>query len=616
MRSNSKTKMKNTLFTILTFLICASSAIAQVEFSAQARNAVLVGEKFQLVYSLNEEGSDLMLAPLNDFNVLMGPSVTSSSSTQIMNGKVTRSKQYTYTYILKGTKPGKYTIQPAKITVDGKKYTSNAVTIEVVKDEGARQKQEQQNGGQSSNGFSKDDLFIRVAYNKSSIYQGEPLVLTTKIYTRINLDNISDIKHPDFRNFIVQDIEKSGNIEWNYETINNKQYNVGVLEQKVLYAQRTGEQVIDPMEIEFLIKQRVNRRSTSIFDDFFNESYRTIKKRVKSKPIKVNVKPYPSGKPANFNGTVGKFNMKVTTSQNQVKVDDGITIKVEVSGTGNHKLMSAPKLKVPTDFDSFDATVSNNLRNTVSGMKGSKTYEYLIIPRFGGTFTIDPIEFTYFDPSAKSYKTITSKPIVIEVEKGESNGSNNNNGGYVPGSVNREDVKFVGKDIRYIKTGKTVLKPVGTFIFGSTPFILGYIIPILLLIIALLLNRKRMHENANVHLVKNKQANKMATKRLKKASAYLKEGNNEAFYDEILKANYAYLSDKLFLPVSELSKDKAATLLSEKGVKTETIGELTEVLDTCEFARFSPSAGESQEMDKLYKKAISTISNIDDQVKK
>ncbi len=617
--------MKNTILAILLFLTTGFNALAQVEFTARARNAVLVGEKFQLIYSVNKESDDLVLAPLDNFTVLMGPSVMSSSSTQIINGKVTRSQNYSYTYILKATKAGKYTIKPAQVTVDGQKYQSNEVNIEVVENQAAMQ--QSQSSGNTNSGsnneeassasYSKDDLFIRVTKNKSSVYPGEPLVLTTKIYTRINLDNISDIKHPDFRNFIVQDIDKK-NIEWSYEFINNKQYQVGTFEQKVLYAQKEGTQTIEPTEIEFLIKQRVNRRSQSIFDDFFNENYRTVKKRVKSKPLTIKVKSFPAGKPANFDGVVGDLSMKVTASKDKAKVDDGITIKVEISGTGNHKMMSTPKLNIPPDFDDFDPTVDNQFTNTTAGMKGTKTFEYLIIPRHSGNFTIPSVEFSFFNTNTKKFQTIKSDPIAIEVDKNPNSTSvdSGSSSAYRPSSVNREDIKFVGKDIRYIKTGNTKLLPVGTFIFGSLPFVLGYIIPLILLGIALLINRKRMHENANVHLVKNKKANKMATKRLKKAASLLKEGNHEAFYDEVLKSNYAYLSDKLFLPVSELSKDKAKELLAKKGVTDTMINDLLEVIDTCEFARFSPSSGEGSEMDKLYKKAIETITNLDDQIKK
>ncbi len=602
------------LFTLLILLFSSSLFAEDIEFTAQAKSAVLSGEKFQLIYSVNEEGEDLRLPQLNDFTVLMGPSVMTSSSTQIINGKITRSKQYSYTYILKCDKPGKYTLAPAQITVDGEKYESNSLSIEVVKNEGgntSQQIQSQQSNG--SNSFSKDDLFITVTKNKSSIFQGEPLVLTTKIYTRINLDNISDIKHPDYRNFIVQDIEDGNNIQWTYEFVNNKQYRVGTLERKVLYAQKSGPQTIEPTEIEFLIKQRISRRSTSIFDDFFDNNYRMVKKRVKSKSININVKPFPTPKPQSFSGAVGDLSMKVTCSQNKVKVNDGITIKAVISGTGNHKLMSAPEFNFSTDFDTFDPTTKNNFTNTVSGMKGSKTFEYLIIPRFGGNYTIDPLVFTYFNTKSGKFVTIKSDPIVIEVEKGTEE---QNSSTYTPSSVNREDVQFIGKDIRFIKTDKANLKERGTFIFGSMIFFLGYIIPIILFIIAYILNKKKIHENANVHLVKNKKANKMATKRLKKSSSYLKENNHESFYEEVLKALYTYLSDKLFLPVSELSKEKAAELITKRGVSEDVKNELLEILDTCEFARFSPSSGETEQMDKLYNKALNNISKLDSQIKK
>ena len=611
-------KIKHLLLGILILTIGCSIYAQDIQFTAQAKRAVLAGEKFQLVYSVNKEGSDLRLPPLENFNVLMGPSVMTSSSVNIINGKVTRTQEYSYTYILKSDKPGKYKIEPAQITVDGKKYNSNALSIEVFKNEGgASNQQRQQQQQQSSDGtsFSKDDLFIRLINNKKSIYQGEPLVLTTKIYTRIDLNQVSDIKHPDFRNFIVQNISDASNIQWSYEQVNNKQYRVAQFEQKVLYAQKPGKQKIDPIEIEFLIKQRVRRRSQSIFDDFFDSNYRVVKKRVKSNSVNITVKPYPAGKPQNFSGGVGQLKMNVTTSQSKVKVNDGITIKVVVSGTGNHKLISAPEFNFPTDFDLFDPTTKNNFTNTVGGMKGTKTFEYLVIPRFPGKYSIDPLKFSYFDYKAGTFKTISSQPINIEVEKG-SETEEYAGGTYTSSSVTREDVKFVGKDIRFIKTGNPHLKPIGTFLFGSPLFYFGYIIPLLLLGIAFILYRKKMHENANVHLVKNKRANKMAKKRLKKSASFLKSGDHEGFYEEVMKGLYSYLSDKLFLPLSELNKDKVSTLISKRGVEEEVKDELLSILDTCEFARFSPGSGATEEMDKLYHKAVANISKLDGQIKK
>jgi uncharacterized protein YxeA len=607
--------MRYSLITILFCIIALTSIQAQdITFTAQAKNAVLAGEKFQLIYNVNDEGEDLRLPSLPDFTVIMGPTSSYSSSIQIINGKYSRSKQYTYTYLLKCDKPGKYKIGPAQITISGEKYESNALSIEVVKnDQKATSGQQQSQAQSSSSSFAKDDLFISVTPNKKNIYQGEPVVLTTKIYTRINLDNISDIKHPDYRNFIVQDLSDNTNLEWTYEFINNKQYRVGVLEQKVLFPQNSGKQTINATEIEFLIKQRVARRSRSIFDDFFEDPYRIVKKRVASKPVSINVKPFPYPKPNSFSGGVGNLSMKVNTSKNKVKANDGITIKVVISGTGNHKLISEPKFNFPPDFDTFEPTVKNNFTNTIAGMKGTKTFEYLIIPRYGGDYKIDPLQFTFFNPKSAEYVTIIADPISIEVEK--INGQEAIEQGYVPSATSREDIKFVGKDIRFINTQNTHLKEKGTFFFGSVLFYIGYIIPLLILVIAFLLYKKKIHEDANIHLVKSKKANKMATKRLKKSSEFLKANNHEAFYEEVLKACYTYLSDKLYLPVSELSKENTANILIEKGVSKETESELMDILNQCEFARFSPSSGDTAQMDKLYHRAINTIISIDNQLK-
>ncbi|MCG8581504.1 MAG: BatD family protein [Bacteroidales bacterium] len=606
--------MRLFILTLLLFTAGFLSVNAQdVSFTARAQSAVVVGDKFQLQYTLNKEGSDIRLPALQDFQILMGPSTSYSNSTSIVNGKVTRETSYTYTFILKALKEGQFTIPPATVKVEDEKVSSNSISIKVVKGEAQAQQQNQQSQAAGS-APSDDDLFITVTPSKRNVYQGESLVLTTKIYTKVQLDGLSDIKQPELSAFITQTLKSQDGISWTMENVNGRTYNVGTYEQKLLFPQKSGKLTIEPTEIEFLVRQRVARsRSRSIFDDFFESNYRTVKKKVRSKAITLNVKPLPSGRPEGYAGGVGQLTMKASVNKSEVSVNDGVTLKVVVSGTGNHKFIEEPQIKFPADFDDFDAKISNSISNTASGMKGSKTYEYLMIPRHAGEFTIPSIKFAYFNPKSGKYQTSESGPISINVAKGE--GTEETTSGVIRSNVSKENVKFIGKDIRFIKTGKALLKPTGTFFIGSLMYYLTLLVPLSLFILLFIINQKRIKENSNVTLMKTKKANKVAIKRLKKSAQFLKSGEKEAFYEEVLRALWGYLSDKLSLPLSELSKDNAGEILTKSNASEEVINEIMEILDTCEFARYAPASG-TGEMDKLYNQTIATISKLENQIKR
>lgn len=607
----TKKNMKHKIAPVLILLLLPLVAFAQqVTFRGKAPQAVVLNDKFQLAYTINTEAEDIRLPQMDAFNILMGPSISRQYSISNINGKVNRETTYTYTYILKATKLGKFTIPPATISVKGNRIESNSLTIEVIKDNTPAKSSKGTTPTAATGNLSSKELFITNTVSKSSVYKGEPLVLTTKIYTQVNLDGISDKKDPKLPEFLIQELD-NGNINWTVQNINGKTYNVGTFEKKLLFPQRTGKITIGPTEIEFTVKKRVARRTHSIFDDFFESNYRIVKQRVKTKPITITVKPHKGIPPEGYTGGVGHLSMKVTTSKTKVKTNESITLKVVISGTGNHKLVNAPKIKFPADFDVFDPTVSNKFVNTTAGMKGTKTFEYLAIPRHAGTYVIPSIKFAYFDPTAGKYKTVSSGPINIEVEKGEGDQQT----GTVVSANNKERVKFIGKDIRFIKTGKTKLKPAGTFLFGSLTYWASLIIPLLLFIIIYMVNRKKLKERSNMQLLRTKKANKVAARRLKQSAKYLKEGKKEEFYEEVLRALWGYISDKLSIPVSELNRDNIRSILEKSNVNNEVIDSFIEILDTCEFARYAP-ATESGEMDKLYKTTMDTISKIENQIKR
>ncbi len=594
---------------ILLFILPMVAFAQQPDFKGKAPQAVVLNDKFQLAYTINQEATDIRLAPMEAFQILMGPSISKQYQMSNFNGKVTRETTYTYTYILKSIKLGTFTITPASIEVKGNRIESNKLTIEVIKDNTPASSQ---NGtpDAASGTLSTQELFITNTVSKTSAYKGEPIVLTTKIYTQVNLDGISDKKDPKLPEFLIQDLGNN-NIAWSVKNINGKTYNVGIFERKLLFPQKTGKITIEPTQIEFTVKKRAARRSTSVFDDFFESNYRIVKQRVKAKPVTVTIKPHKGIPPEGYTGGVGNLSMKVTTSKTKLKANESITFKVVIGGTGNHKLVTAPKIKFPVDFDEFDPTVSNNFKNTLAGMKGTKNFEYLVIPRHAGTFIIPSVKFSYFDAAVGKYKTLSSGPINIEVEKGVDQQQLSN----VVSSNTRESVKFLGKDIRFIKTGSSKHKPTGTFLFGSLTYYASLIIPLLIFILVYFINRKKLKERSNIQLLKTKKANKVARKRLKQSAKHLKAGEKELFYEEILRGLWGYISDKLSIQASELNRDNIRSILEESTVQKEVIDSFIEILDTCEFARYAPST-QSGEMDRLYNSTLETISKIENQLKR
>jgi len=605
-------RMKSFLFTILLFIPAILSG-QDVSFEANAPATVEEGKRFQLVYKVNKAGEDLRIPELADFQILMGPTSSQRSQVQIINGKVSREVEYTYTYILKAVAKGTFSIPPASIVVDDKKHESNSLEIKVVE---AGQQSAQTPGvtDNQSGAISDDDVFITMKANKTSVFQDQPVLLTTKIYTRVNLEGISDIQHPTFRNFLAEDITGSENIEWSLENINGKTYRVGTYNQKIIYPQTSGQLKIEPISIEFLVRIRQTRQSNNIFDNFF-DTHRTVRRTVTSDGVTINVKALPTPQPTNFSGVVGQLDMDVSLSKNQAKVNDGITLKTVISGTGNLKIAAAPNIAFPPDFDVFAPNTTSNLNLTVNGNKGSKTYEQLIIPRHSGAFEIPPVEYVYFDPSIGQYRTLKSQKLTINVESNGETASPTNQQSTGPAAANREGVKFVGKDIRYIKTENLNLQPVNTFFFGSWKFVLGYTIPLILFVIISLIYRQKIKENANISLKKTKQANKMARKRLKKAAQHLKSGNNEAFYEELTKGLWGYISDKLVIPISDLNIDNVRQELENNGAMEDNTEKLVEILETCEYARYAPS-GETAKKEGLYQAAIEVISKLESNLKK
>ncbi|WP_302827260.1 BatD family protein [Bacteroides finegoldii] len=605
--------MKKLIIILIALIAYSTQAFAdKVSFTASAPDAVVVGDQFRLSYTVTtQKVKDFRAPSIKGFDVLMGPSRSQQSSTQIVNGNVTSTSSITFTYILMANTAGEYTIGGASIVADGNQMVSNSVKIKVLPQD------QNSNGGQggssahSSSGtsVSDQDLFITATASKTNVFEQEAFVLTYKIYTRESNLQLNNAKLPDFKGFHSQEIEMTTNARWTPEHYRGRNYYTTVYRQFVLFPQQSGKLYIDPAQFQMTIGKPV--QSDDPFDAFFNGGSNVIeiKKSIATPKIAINVSPLPAGKPADFSGGVGEFTVSSSINSKELKTNDAITIKLVISGTGNLKLISNPEIKFPEDFEVYDPKVDNQVRLTREGLTGNRVIEYLAIPRHAGTYKIPGVSFSYFDIRSKSYKTLKTEEYVVNIEKGAGNADQ-----VIANFTNKEDLKVLGEDIRYIKQNEVTFQPKGSFFYGSISYWLFYIIPALAFIIFFIIYRKQAAENANVAKVRTKKANKVATKRMKLAGKLLSENKKDAFYDEVLKALWGYISDKLNIPVSRLSKDNIEEKLRNHGVSEKLIKDFLNALNDCEFARFAPG-DENQAMDKVYSSSIEVISKMENSIK-
>lgn len=582
-----------------------------VRFSASAPTAVVMDKPFQLVYSINANGKDLRVPEFTNFDVLAGPFESHSQSVQFINGKSSSSVSVSYTYTIQAQKTGTFTIPSASITVDGKKVTSNGVAIKVLPADAnvPASKGQGNQGGQAS--ISGDNLFIRTEVSKTNVYEQEAILVTYKLYTLVDIVQCNPKNTVDFNGFMKQELDQPANKQMALENYNGRNYGTFVLYKVLLYPQHSGVIQIDKWNFEAVVRVQNKAAQRSIFDDFF-DSYTNVSKYITAPAVKINVNALPTAnKPSSFNGTVGHFSLNSNITASQVKANDAVTLKMTVAGSGNMKIIKNPVIKFPDGFELYDPKVTNNFKTEASGVSGTKTIEYLFIPRHSGNFEIPSAEISYFDTQEKTYKTLRTPVYKLNVLKGEGNETPIVAGNY----FDVLDVKQIGKDIRFIQTNKFKISKEEEPIFATLICWLMYLIPLLISLMLFIFFRKQVKENANISLVKNKKANKVAQKRLKLAQKLLKEGNKDSFYEEVQKATWTYLSDKLSIPVSSLTKERVEEELTELKVESIIINQFIQILNTCEFARYAPNSGQ-QEMGNLYIETIKAISDLEERFKK
>lgn len=598
-----------TFFLFVVLLAVADKMPAQVTFRATAPATVVEGEQFRLRYILNEEGRDFRLPDISDFDVLFGPTISTSFSQQIVNGKSTSENSFSYTYILMAKKTGTFTLSPASVKVNGSEYKSNAVEIKVLPPDessgsspgGGGSRGEERSSGSGTASVSGEDAFIRAIVSKNSPYEQEGFTVTFRLYTLLNVVNFGKIQFPEFEGFMVEEIELPSNQQLQLERYNGRNYYTADLRKTLLFPQRSGQISIPRGSLEMVFSVSSGRRISTFFGT--QEVMVDVKKELVTNPLSINVKPLPADKPLSYANAVGNFTLKSNISSTEVKANEAVTFTLEISGTGNLKLIRNPNVEFPNNFEVYDPTINNSFNVTTNGLTGVRKIEYMAIPRYDGSYTIPAVAFSYFDPGRNRYETQTIPEQKLQITKGDPGSGTANT------FVNRQDVR-VEQDIRFLKTGEPAYLSATKFFAGSLNYWLWHFIPLLMLILYYVINRKQARENANVALMRTRKANKTAIKRLKIASRYLKEQDKEHFYDEVLRAIWGYFSDKLSMPLARLSKNNIEEELLGKGISGQLAGKFMEIMDTCEFARYAP-AESNAEMDRIYDDTMKAIGEME-----
>jgi hypothetical protein len=603
---------KYILFVILLFISIANIKADDVSFVINAPNATVKGAQIQVQYILKGgEGRDISIPDeIQGFDILYGPSVSQMFSSSFINGKSTSESNTTYTYLLMANAEGTFTLPAASVKVDGRSYKSNTAQIKVLPPD--KNADTQQSGRQpqmttstsTAESVSANDAFIRAIFSKKKVNEQEAVMVTFRFYTVLNVRDIGKIEFPEFEGFIVEDVELSPNRQMALEHYNGRNYYTIDVKKSILFPQRPGKVTIPSGKMEFVFEVRSGRKVQTIFGP--QEVMTEAKKVLRTSPETIEVVDLPiQGKPANFSGGVGTFNFKSSISSEKVKANDAVTITVDISGTGNMKLIKNPEIKLPKDFEIYDPKVNNNVKVGANGLTGTRTIEYLFIPRYQGKYEIPPIEFSYYDTQSKSYKVQKSPAYKLEVDK-DPNAGNNTAVSY----MNQRAVE-AEKDIRYLKPDDYKFTNPSDFYVGSVKYLLWYIIPLLMFIVFSIIYRKQIKANSNIALMKTKKANKVASKRLKQAKKYLLAHDKDKFYEEVLRAVWGYLSDKLLIPTADLNRENVELELSKYGVDESLIRQYISIIDTCEFARYAPSES-NEAMDKLYDETVDAIGKMED----
>lgn len=604
--------------------VSVSSALAQ-SIKVDAPNIVGENERFNVTFIIEGEDrpSEFKWEPGDDFTLVWGPQTGSSTSIRIINGKRSKSSQFTYVYVLSPNHTGKCTIPPAIARIKGDNVESSPVHVDVLvqndpsvshSGNSSQSTSSDVRPNSSTGDISKEDLYLKLTVSDRSVVIGEPVTAELKLYQRVDIAGFEGAKFPSFNGFWSQETAAPTNIEFRREDVDGRIYNSALIRRYVIIPQQSGQMTIDPAELVCLVNVRTpSRSSNSIFDSFFDDGFTTVRKRITSPAVTVNVKPLPAGAPAGFGGGVGKFSIKAKLGKDQLKMHEATSLVITVAGRGNVSLLEAPDVKFPHDIEVYDVKTTENVDKSSGGVSGSKTFEYPFIPRSHGEFTIDPIVYSYYDVNEDKYVTISTEPLVFNVEKaaGSSASVSESSGIIMP---ERKDVKNVGEDIRFIVRDMPSFSGAGAF-FVLSPLYWVFVLMIAVLAAAAYYMFRRFEaRRADVVGSRNRRATRMAMNRLKTAENYLKQNLASAFYEELHRSLLGFVADKLNMSVEDLNKETILSRLSDAGADSSLGEGFVSLLDECEFARYSPHGGNNA-MSAHYNEALRLISTIDSSMK-
>jgi hypothetical protein len=605
--------MKQILSIIGLFLFLPGCLSAQEsKLTASVTPSVMrVGDQFNLTFTSDQEVSGLQVPKVDNIEILGGPRQGHSQSVYSVNGKITSSSTYQYTYFLRALKEGKFSIPAVTAQIQNKPVRSNAVSIEVLAansqpgkpGQGASDPDEDRSGS-----VSDKDLFVNLLVDKKVVYLGEQITATVKLYTKVNLSSVDPgFKGPDYTGFFTEPMTIPQLRSLQSESYNGDIYGTGVLRKTVIIPQKTGPLTIKSFDLEVTMRQQVRRRvADPFFDDFDIPDVQEIPIKLNSKEVTIQVKPLPNNAPASFGGAVGNFTFSSSVNKTSTHTNEPVTLKFTISGRGNIKLINEPQFELPGDLEKFDPVINSRVDNSLSG---TKTFEYLLMPKSPGTFSIAPVEFSYFDPVSQQYKIIKSPAISLKVEKGQGDGAAASSPG-----ITQEDIKLLNQDIRFIRNKPIPLQADRSFWADSLWYYLIYVLLVILFILLTARRRKQLRNKSNVALMRLKKADRYARKRLTRSAELLKQGETNRFYEELLGAVWGYLSDKLNIPLSALSRETARSALQERSVDENLINELFKIIDECEVARYG-QVSENMGMEKLYRDTLNVITLLQQKLK-
>lgn len=597
--------MKRLLLIIAIFSILSDCLSAQEsKLTASVSPTVMrVGDQFNLTFTAEDEISELELPSVENMEVLGGPRQGRSQSVYSVNGKITSSSTYQYTYFLRALKEGKFSIPAITAKIKNKPVRSNAVSFEVLPVNSQQSRSGQNASGAVQSGdesVSDRDLFVNLLVDKKEVYLGEQITASVKIFTKVNLSGVDPgFKGPDFTGFFTEPINIPQLRSLQSEAYNGDIYGTGVLRRTIIIPQKTGPITIKSFDLDVTIRKEMRRRvADPFFDDFDIPDVQELPVKLKSKVVTVQVKPLPGNAPASFGGAVGNFTFSSSLNKTSTHTNEPLTLKLTISGRGNIKLINEPQFELPGDFEKFDPVINSHLDNSLSG---TKTFEYLLMPKASGTYSIPSVEFSYFDLASQKYKTIKSQTFTVKVEKGQGDAAMEANSGII-----KEDVKLLNQDIRFINNKPIPLQANKTFWADSIGYYLIYVLLIVLFILLTWRRRKQLRNKSDVALMRLRKADRYARKRLTKSAELLKQGETNRFYEELLGAVWGYLSDKLNIPLSALSRETAGSALQSRSIDENLMDDLFRIIDECEVARYS-QVSENMGMEKLYQDSLNVI---------